>query len=78
MVQYGPGEHAREVEHDEVPRGEHNGAHEGYGYSGAHCRACDLVKEFLSREGHRFDVKNIEEDDAAYDELISSARGRSR
>jgi hypothetical protein len=29
-----------------------------------------LVKEFLSREGHPFVVKNIEEDDAAYDELI--------
>jgi len=28
------------------------------------------VKEFLSREGHTFDVKNIEEDDTAYDELI--------
>jgi hypothetical protein len=28
------------------------------------------VKEFLSREGHTFDVKNIEEDDAAYDELM--------
>ena len=29
-----------------------------------------MVKEFLSREGHRFDVKNIEDDDAAYDELM--------
>jgi hypothetical protein len=28
------------------------------------------VKEFLSHEGHTFDVKNIEEDDAAYDELM--------
>ena len=28
------------------------------------------MKEFLSREGHTFDVKNIEEDDAAYDELM--------
>ena len=28
------------------------------------------MKEFLSREGHPFDVKNIEEDDAAYDELM--------
>jgi glutaredoxin len=28
------------------------------------------VKEFLSREGHTFDVRNIEEDDAAYDELM--------
>jgi glutaredoxin len=31
------------------------------------------VKEFLSREGVRFTVKNVDEDDAAYDELI--ARG---
>jgi glutaredoxin len=29
------------------------------------------VKEFLSREGHVFEAKNIEEDDAAYDELLS-------
>ncbi len=29
-----------------------------------------MVKEFLSREGHPFDVKNIEEDDTAYDELM--------
>ena len=28
-----------------------------------------MVKEFLSREGHPFESKNIEEDDAAYDEL---------
>ena len=28
------------------------------------------MKEFLSREGHAFEVKNIEEDDAAYDELV--------
>jgi glutaredoxin len=28
------------------------------------------VKEFLSREGHAFEIKNIEEDDAAYDELM--------
>ena len=39
-------------------------------YSGAHCRACDLVKDFLSREGHAFVVKQIEEDDSAYDELV--------
>jgi glutaredoxin-like protein NrdH len=31
------------------------------------------VKEFLSRAGHAFETKNIEEDAAAYDELI--ARG---
>ena len=30
-----------------------------------------MVKEFLSREGHRFEIKNIEEDDAAYDELMT-------
>lgn len=29
-----------------------------------------MVKEFLSREGHPFENKNIEEDDAAYDELL--------
>jgi glutaredoxin len=29
-----------------------------------------MVKEFLSREGHTFDSRNIEEDDAAYDELM--------
>ena len=29
-----------------------------------------MVKEFLSREGHPFDTKNIEDDDAAYDELM--------
>ena len=30
-----------------------------------------MVKEFLSREGHPFETKNIEEDDAAYDELMA-------
>ena len=29
------------------------------------------MKEFLSRDGHTFDAKNIEEDDAAYDELLA-------
>ena len=29
------------------------------------------MKEFLSREGHAFESKNIEEDDAAYDELMA-------
>jgi len=29
------------------------------------------VKEFLSREGHTFEAKNIEEDDSAYDELMA-------
>jgi hypothetical protein len=29
------------------------------------------VKEFLSRERHGFVVKNIEESDSAYDELIA-------
>ena len=28
------------------------------------------MKEFLSRAGHSFEVRNIEEDDAAYDELM--------
>lgn len=29
------------------------------------------MKEFLSREGHTFHTKNIEDDDAAYDELMA-------
>jgi glutaredoxin len=29
------------------------------------------VKEFLSREGHTFEAKNIEDDDRAYDELMA-------
>jgi hypothetical protein len=29
------------------------------------------VKEFLSREGHAVDARNVEEDDAAYRELIA-------
>jgi glutaredoxin len=29
------------------------------------------VKEFLSRAGRRFTVKVVDEDDAAYDELIA-------
>jgi glutaredoxin len=29
------------------------------------------VKEFLSREGHVFEAKNVEEDDSAYDELLA-------
>ena len=29
------------------------------------------MKEFLSREGHPYQVKNIEEDDSAYDELVA-------
>ena len=29
------------------------------------------MKEFLSREGHTFESRNIEEDDAAYDELMA-------
>jgi glutaredoxin len=29
------------------------------------------VKEFLSREGHTFETKNIEDDDFAYDELMA-------
>ena len=35
-----------------------------------------MVKEFLSREGHPYETKNIEEDDAAYDELMKLG-GRS-
>ena len=30
-----------------------------------------MVKEFLSREGHAFVTKNVEEDPAAYDALIA-------
>jgi glutaredoxin len=30
-----------------------------------------MVKEFLSREGHTFEVRNIEEDDSAYDALMA-------
>jgi glutaredoxin len=29
------------------------------------------VKEFLSREGYAFTVKNVEEDDRAYDALMA-------
>jgi glutaredoxin len=29
------------------------------------------VKEFLSREGHAFTARNVEEDDAAYEALIA-------
>jgi glutaredoxin len=33
--------------------------------------ACERVKEFLSQSGHEFLVKNVDEDDAAYDELMA-------
>ena len=29
------------------------------------------MTEFLSREGHAFQTKNIEDDDSAYDELMA-------
>ena len=29
------------------------------------------MKEFLSREGHTFEAKNIEDDDTAYEELMA-------
>lgn len=29
------------------------------------------MKEFLSRAGHRFRVRNVEEDEQAYDDLIA-------
>ena len=35
-----------------------------------------MVKEFLSREGHPFVVKSIEDDDAAFDELVKLGAGR--
>ena len=31
---------------------------------------CERVKEFLSQRGHAFVVRMVEEDDAAYDELL--------
>jgi glutaredoxin len=33
--------------------------------------ACDRVKEFLSHRGVAFTVKLVDEDDAAYDELLA-------
>lgn len=30
-----------------------------------------MVKEFLSRAGHTFDVRLVDEDDSAYDELLA-------
>ncbi len=30
-----------------------------------------MVKEFLSREGHAFTVRNIEDEPAAYDDLLA-------
>jgi glutaredoxin len=30
------------------------------------------VKEFLSRAGHTYTVRNVDEDDTAYDELIEA------
>ena len=30
-----------------------------------------MVKEFLSREGHAYTAKNIEDDDTAYDGLMA-------
>ena len=30
-----------------------------------------MVKEFLSREGHEYVARNIDDDDAAYDELMA-------
>ena len=32
--------------------------------------ACDRVKEFLSQRGVEFAVRLVDEDDAAYDELL--------
>jgi glutaredoxin len=29
------------------------------------------VKEFLSREGHGFTIRNVEEDDSAYEALVA-------
>ena len=33
--------------------------------------ACERVKEFLSQRGQAFDVRNVDEDEAAYDALIA-------
>jgi glutaredoxin len=30
-----------------------------------------MVKEFLSRAGHTYDVRLVDEDDSAYDELLA-------
>lgn len=32
--------------------------------------ACERVKEFLSQHGQTFEVRVVDEDDAAYDELL--------
>jgi adenosylhomocysteine nucleosidase len=33
--------------------------------------ACDRVKEFLSQRGETFDIRLVDEDAAAYDELLA-------
>ena len=32
---------------------------------------CERVKEFLSQRGQKFDVRLVDEDDAAYDDLLA-------
>jgi glutaredoxin len=33
--------------------------------------ACERVKEFLSRAGHPFTLRNVDEDDGAYEDLLA-------
>ena len=40
-------------------------------YSGSHRRACNQVKEFLSRAGYTFSDRNVEEDHEAYSALVA-------
>ncbi len=40
-------------------------------FSGSHRLACEQVKELLSRAGRVFTVRNVDEDDDAYRELMA-------
>jgi glutaredoxin len=40
-------------------------------YSGSHCHACHKVKEFLSRSGREFVVKDVDEDPEAFNDLMA-------
>ncbi|MBI2222353.1 MAG: glutaredoxin family protein [Acidobacteria bacterium] len=40
-------------------------------FSGSHRLACEQVKEFLSRAGRVFTVRNVDEDDDAHRELMA-------
>jgi len=39
-------------------------------YSGSHCRACERVKDFLTKRGVAFSVRDVDEDLDAYKELV--------